>query len=125
MDIKVLPPVGYNSVTKYVCEATGSSSLTWKDGTDCTVSFLRTNPRNSFIHCGGKKFELTGFECSSDVSQICNFSSTAYINVTRAVNGTLLECTDGVNSTEIQILLNNSEYSIVNTFPLSQFHSKE
>ena len=130
MGIKAVTPVCFNSVTEYVCEVTGSTSLTWIAGHNYiyTAAFLSTNSLNSSIFRGENgeyEFKFTDLERSSNISQISDFRSTAYIYVTIAVNGTFLKCTDGVSSTAIRILLNNSEYFIFNTFSLSHFHSKE
>ena len=122
MDLKRESQICCNTATNHVCVVIESSSITWNAEPNITVSFLSTNPTNSSIlrgENGEYEFALMDVKRSSNNAQFFDFHSTANVNATRAVNGTVLECTDGVSPKTVEILTNSSEYIFTFTF-----HSK-
>ena len=114
MELNEKSQVCCNTEANYFCLAPESSSLTWNVGTDITAQFLGANHLNSSIYRGDNKeyeFVLTNIQRNSSRPQFSNFFSMAYVNVTRAVNRAVLECTDGVSPEAVEIRLNSSEYS--------------
>ena len=113
MDLKRKSQICCNTITNYVCVVTESSSITWNAEPNITVSFLSTNLPNSSIHRGENgeyEFALMDAKRSSNDAQFFDLHSTASVNATRAVNGTVLECTDGISPKTAEILTNSSEY---------------
>ena len=103
-----------NGEAEYTCRVTASGFIRWTVG-DISMSFLSTDVLNVFVNRsdnnGEYKFALTAVERNTGNSRLFDFTSALRVNATSAVNGTILECDDGVSSpAEEPLILNSSEY---------------
>ena len=102
-------PVCCSNEAKFVCNVTESTSLIWKVQPDITVPLLSTNAINSTIRRGEFEFSLTYVERVNGL--FFDLSSTATVTATTAVNGTVIECHNGVDPEMIAtLILNSSKY---------------
>ena len=97
-----------NSKAKIACSVTESTLINWSVQPNITISFLGTNRINSIIFRGGYGASLDDVKRVN--GQFFDMISTLSVNATAAVNGTVIECQNGVDSAMTTLTLNSSKY---------------